>query len=121
MTLESNSEDLQLLSKDAVSIGVIVTELATNAVKYAFPGNAEGTVTVSLTSRHDGETYVLRVSDDGVGLDSGSSTLSGGLGSRIVDRLAAALGGDVERTELAAGTERPGTVVSVIFPNPRLI
>tara|TARA_R110000787_G_scaffold16622_25_gene50779 strand:- start:22476 stop:23918 length:1443 start_codon:yes stop_codon:yes gene_type:complete len=121
VTLESNSEDLQLLSKDAVSIGVIVTELATNAVKYAFPGNAEGTVTVSLTSRHDGETYVLRVSDDGVGLDSGSSTLSGGLGSRIVDRLAAALGGDVERTELVAGTERPGTVVSVIFPNPRLI
>ncbi len=121
VTLESNSEDLQLLSKDAVSIGVIVTELATNAVKYAFPGNAEGTVTVSLTSRHDGETYVLRVSDDGVGLDSGSSTLSGGLGSRIVDRLAAALGGDVERTEFAAGTERPGTVVSVIFPNPRLI
>ncbi|MEQ8709700.1 MAG: CHASE3 domain-containing protein [Rhodospirillales bacterium] len=121
VTLESSSEDLQLLSKDAVSIGVIVTELATNAVKYAFPDGTEGTVTVSLTSRHDGETYVLRVSDDGIGLESSVSSPSGGLGSRIVDRLAAALGGEVERGELATGSERPGTVVSVIFPNPRLI
>ena len=95
ITLATECEALELLSKDAVSIGVIVTELVTNAVKYAFPDDISGRVEISLSSRHGGETFVLTIADDGVGMLDGTSPMSGGLGSRIVDRLSAALGGDL--------------------------
>jgi two-component sensor histidine kinase len=119
--LVSSCEDLELLSKDAVSIGVIVTELVTNAVKYAFPDIEDGKVEVSLSSRHGGETFVLSIRDNGIGLQASEKDSRGGLGSRIVDRLSAALGGEVERSEGNPKSDRPGTSVSVIFPNPRLI
>jgi two-component sensor histidine kinase len=121
VTLETDCEPLELLSKDAVSIGVIVTELVTNAVKYAFPDGMSGRVEISLTSRHGGETFVLSIADDGIGMLDGSSPMSGGLGARIVDRLSAALGGEVERIETYPKAERPGSRISIIFPNPRLI
>lgn len=121
VTLVTECEDLELLSKDAVSIGVVVTELVTNAVKYAFPNDMSGRVEISLTSRHGGETFVLSIADDGIGMLDGTSPMSGGLGSRIVDRLSAALGGEVERSETYPKSERPGSRIAIIFPNPRLI
>lgn len=121
ITLATECEALELLSKDAVSIGVIVTELVTNAVKYAFPDDISGRVEISLSSRHGGETFVLTIADDGVGMLDGTSPMSGGLGSRIVDRLSAALGGEVERSETYPKSERPGSRIAIIFPNPRLI
>lgn len=118
--LESEAETVQVPSKDAVSIGVIITELVTNALKYGFPNKLSGTVHVSLTTRHGGETMVLQVKDDGIGLDTEASVAKGGLGSRIVDRLAAALGGEVERDVASDDPERPGTRVAIIFPRSDL-
>jgi two-component system, sensor histidine kinase PdtaS len=51
----------------AIPLGLIVNELVTNAVKYGFPGEANGTVTVTL-KRVPGELR-LTVADDGQGLD----------------------------------------------------
>src|SRR5204863_116467 len=60
--------DNELLPTDqAISIGLIVNELVTNALKYAFPSETKGTVLVTLKRAH-GELR-LTVTDDGNGID----------------------------------------------------
>ncbi len=78
-----------------VPTGLIVTELVTNSLKYAFRGNGEGKVTVSL-EQEGPETYRLVVSDNGAGLPAGvdfhnTSTL----GMQLVQSLAEQLNGSV--------------------------
>lgn len=121
VTIECSAADVSIPSKDAISIGVIATELVTNALKYAFAGLPGGTIRVSLTTRTKGGDFQLEVADDGIGLGTTNGSSKGGLGTRIIERLSAALGGKVERAENARGGERPGTVVRVSFPNPNLI
>src|SRR3546814_13093900 len=64
------AEPLAVAAEHAVTLGLIVNELATNAVKYAFPTGA-GQIALGFGHR-DGEV-VLTVSDDGVGLGSTAS------------------------------------------------
>jgi two-component sensor histidine kinase len=93
--------DSELLSADrAIPIGLIVNELVTNAVKYGFPGEAKGTVMVTL-KRVPGELR-LTVADDGQGLDPRRA--DSGLGGRLVDAFAQQLGGQVERKSDSQGT-----------------
>ena len=68
----------------AVALGLIANELITNAVKYAFPGDRDGTIRVAF-DHCDGE-LCLRVEDDGVGMASGSGEGEGnpGTGQRLV-------------------------------------
>jgi PAS domain S-box-containing protein len=89
----------------AVAVGLIINELVTNAVKYAFPGERIGTIDISFT--RDGEDFRLRVADDGVGSSGQEPT---GTGSRLVRLLAQQLGGTIERSG------PPGTSVCVKFP-----
>ncbi|MBN9451630.1 MAG: response regulator [Bosea sp.] len=72
----------------AISIGLIATELVTNALKYAYP-NGQGEVRVSLS--REGDIVTLKVVDDGIGW-SGTGTIRGtGLGSKIVRAMAKSL------------------------------
>lgn len=99
----------ELLPTDrAIPIGLIVNELVTNAVKYAFPGEAKGTVMVTL-KRAPGELR-LTVADDGQGLDPRRG--DSGLGGRLVDGFAQRLGGQVERK-----SDSQGTTVHLILPS----
>jgi PAS domain S-box-containing protein len=106
--LKTDIESELLPTDRAISIGLIVNELVTNAVKYGFPDEANGTVTVTL-KRLPGELR-LTVADDGQGLDPRGA--DSGLGGRLVDRLAQQLGGQVER---ASGSQ--GTTVHLILPS----
>ena len=93
----------------AIPCGLILNELITNAMKYAFPDGREGEIVIILTCDPDG-LVKLTVSDDGVGLPSGFVLRnSTSLGLRIVDILSRQLGGT---TELLAGA---GTSLSLIF------
>jgi PAS domain S-box-containing protein len=92
----------------AIPIGLIVNELVTNAVKYAFPGNTSGTVLVTL-KRLPGELR-LTVADDGQGLDPRRA--DSGLGGRLVEGFAQQLGGRVERE-----SNSQGTTVRLILPS----
>ncbi|MEA1945477.1 MAG: cache domain-containing protein [Euryarchaeota archaeon] len=68
----------------AVPVGLIVNELLSNALKYAFVDRKEGTIKVSLTASEEGRTN-LRVSDDGAGLPDGFDiNKTGTLGLRLV-------------------------------------
>lgn len=98
--LKTDIESALLPTDRAIPIGLIVNELVTNAVKYAFPGEAKGTVMVTL-KRVAGELW-LTVADDGQGCDPGNA--NSGLGSRLVDGFAQQLGGQVERKSNSQGT-----------------
>jgi PAS domain S-box-containing protein len=51
----------------AIPIGLLLTELVSNCLKHAFPGDLEGEVNISLKSLGD-DTFELRVKDNGVGI-----------------------------------------------------
>jgi two-component sensor histidine kinase len=77
--------------QEAVSLGLIVNELVTNAAKHAFAGGRPGTVSVTL-SAGPGERRLV-VADDGQGLAETHGPES--LGLRIVRSLTRSLGGEV--------------------------
>jgi len=91
----------------AIPLGLIVNELVTNAVKYAFPREPKGTIAVTL-KRFTGELR-LTVADDGQGADP--QRADSGLGSRLIDSFARQLGGHVEQV-----SNSKGTTVCLILP-----
>jgi chemotaxis protein methyltransferase CheR len=103
IAIEVCADDGSIDSAKAVSLGLIVTELVINAVKYAFPINrAEAAVTVAY--RRDGMNWTLGVSDNGVGKSTNDAAVTGGgLGTAIVLALAKQLGARVEVVSDAEG------------------
>jgi two-component sensor histidine kinase/PAS domain-containing protein len=72
----------------AVSCGLIVNELVSNALKYAFPEGGGGVIALGLRQDEGGE-ICLTVSDDGLGAPSGfDSKRDGHLGLRLIESLA---------------------------------
>jgi len=84
----------------AVPLGLIVNELVTNALKYAFPEGRPGTIHVGFETTPNGEGC-LRVRDDGIGM---GPPRPGSSGIELVRRLVQQIGGCMEREEVASGT-----------------
>jgi two-component sensor histidine kinase len=104
--LHFESEDgIWLYADRAISLALIINELVTNAVKYAFPNGHEGHIFVRLV-RQDANTALVSVRDDGVGLPPHfDPSMSKGLGMRIVTALAKQLGADISRPFQVEGNE----------------
>jgi chemotaxis protein methyltransferase CheR len=99
ITLKVQAESGMALSNEAVSIGLIVTELVINSLKHAFVGSrTSGTIII----RYDvaAPSWRLSVSDNGIGKATGTS---------IVEALAKQLDGHVAITV----TRPHGTTVSI--------
>jgi two-component sensor histidine kinase len=95
ITLEVQAHEGSASSSEAVSIGLIVTELALNALKHAFPDDRQGHVLVTYDVA--GSNWRLTVSDDGVGMSDGSTDKPPpGLGTNIIEALAKQLDARVE-------------------------
>ncbi len=84
-------EPLSAAPTVALRCGLIVSELVTNGLKHAFPGDRSGTIGVSL-HRNGPNTWELAVRDDGAG--TAQSLDLDGLGIRLVEKLATQLGGN---------------------------
>ena len=97
-------------SNEAVSIGLIVTELVINAIKHAFVDETvPGTILIAYEAA--GKNWRLSVSDNGVGKAAAKTERTApGLGTSIVEALARQLDSRVEITEAAPR----GTSVSLI-------
>jgi PAS domain S-box-containing protein len=100
IVLKTDIESELLPTDRAITIGLMVNELVTNAVKYAFPGNTTGTVLVTL-KRVPGELR-LTVADNGQGIDLRRT--DSGLGGRLVEGFAQQLGGQLKRESGGKGT-----------------
>jgi two-component sensor histidine kinase len=80
----------------AVSLGLIVNELVSNALKHAFPGDRQGCVIVSLKTRGDEGDVALTVSDDGIGFpEDVDYRMTPTLGMQLVVTLVDQVGGTV--------------------------
>jgi two-component sensor histidine kinase len=107
--LRTNLDRLALNLDAAVPCGLIVNELVSNSLKYAFPDGREGEIRIELRELKNGVTQLI-VADDGVGLRSDLDwTTTKSLGLRLVRTLAQQLGAKVEVTSHA------GTEVQVTF------
>ena len=100
IVLKTDIESELLPTDRAITIGLMVNELVTNAVKYAFPGDTKGTVLVTL-KRAPGELR-LTVADNGQGVDPRRA--DSGLGGRLVEGFAQQLGGQLKRESGNTGT-----------------
>jgi two-component sensor histidine kinase len=102
-TIEVVADNGSLLSADAVSLGLIVTELVINALKYAFP-NPDKAGTVMVRYEINGTNWKLSISDNGIGRAEGSGPPGkGGLGTSLVKALAQQLDAKVEIASGPAG------------------
>lgn len=95
-------EPLKLKTDASINLGVVVSEWVMNALKYAYPDGG-GEVRVVLARDGNG-IGVLRVEDDGVGRDSQAKPRGTGVGTRIVNAMAAAMGATIEYVSRAPGT-----------------
>ena len=77
-------------SSKAGAFGILLNEFVTNSLKYAFPDNSVGTI--SISGRSDGDAIHINMCDSGVGFDYENVTQkSKGLGMRVIKATASQL------------------------------
>lgn len=91
----------------ATAIGLIITELASNAAKYAFPDSRAGTITIGL--KNEGATCRVSVSDNGCGKNLEADDEAESTGLKLVELLTAQIGGRLTKQN------DPGLSVTVEF------
>jgi two-component sensor histidine kinase/ABC-type amino acid transport substrate-binding protein/PAS domain-containing protein len=64
--LEIDTDDIMVDIDTAIPYGLIINELVTNCLKYAFPGDGSGKVQISFKKK--GDSHLLTVKDNGVGI-----------------------------------------------------
>jgi PAS domain S-box-containing protein len=110
IVLSVEMEPIALDVNVGIPCGLIVNELVSNCLKYAFPAGKSGTVTVGINKDRDGNN-VLTVADNGIGFPAGvdfrnTSTL----GLQLVNVLTGQVRGTIELAKTA------GTTFSIAFP-----
>jgi two-component sensor histidine kinase len=102
--LKVQADEVELDLDRAVTCGLILNELMTNALKYAFPDGRNGTIWVELRA-NPGRILSLRVADDGVGIPANSEIRNAkSLGLQLVNSLVGQLDGKLE-LEHSKGTD----------------
>jgi two-component sensor histidine kinase len=104
LTLEVSTDDTIVSADTSVSLGLIVTELVINALKYAFPGRRRGKIFIAY--RAVGPDWALTIRDNGVGMPRAPA--KPGLGTSIVEALAHQLGARIDVADA-----EPGTLVTI--------
>jgi two-component system, sensor histidine kinase PdtaS len=107
--IECNAESHDLALPSAVPLGLIINELVTNALKYAFPDERPGRVVVGFS--RDGDHYHLLVEDNGIGMSN--DIKGGGLGLHLLQGFSRAIDGKINISSTSAGTS-----VSLKFEAP---
>ncbi|UGX85966.1 sensor histidine kinase [Phyllobacterium meliloti] len=110
--ISAHIEPIDLSSRDATTLGIIIGELTMNAIKHAFPHNRTGSIAISLAHDVNG-VVALDIADDGVGIQKKLQKRASGIGSVIVAQLCQQFGGEVNYAANPSG----GTLVTVTFPS----
>ena len=111
LVLRVAADPAVVTSREAVSLGLVVTELVINALKHAFPPGRDGGIEVAY--RLEPEGWTLSVTDNGVGMPTDAPAASAGLGTSIIQGLAKQLGAEVSNADAA-----PGLIVALRMVRP---
>lgn len=114
--IDCDAEPIELSADAAIPLGLILTELVTNAVKYAYPDGEGGSIDIRIT-RADGSIQ-MTVTDQGIGLPADfdlKKQSRQSLGTRMIASLTRQLDGEMEMGRRAGG---PGTRAVLRFPDP---
>jgi two-component sensor histidine kinase len=84
VTIEMKEFELDI--DTAMPLGLIVNELLTNSLKYAFPKGEKGNIELSLRNLND-NNFQLKISDNGVGKPLDAKAKGTGFGTQLVDLL----------------------------------
>jgi two-component sensor histidine kinase len=95
------ADAVRVASDDAASLGIVVSELVTNACKYAYPDAMPGAVRIDLHALPV-RGYRLVVEDRGRGRTGATSGT--GMGARLIDMIVARLGGTAVWQDARPGT-----------------
>ncbi|MFN3549521.1 MAG: sensor histidine kinase [Mesorhizobium sp.] len=101
VTIQYDIDPVVLHHDQATPLALVVNEVVTNALKYAFPDGRAGTIRIAFKSR--GRDHAeLSIGDDGVGFDPALAT--SGLGGRLVRAMLIQLGGSEPEYSFDGGT-----------------
>ena len=106
IALDADIEPIAVAPSEASTLGLVLNEILTNAIKHAFADGRPGTL--KLRTRTVDGNAVIDIADDGPGMTGAAPK---GLGSALIERLSRQLGIQATWTDLA-----PGTRVSLSFP-----
>ena len=99
-------QTIQFAADRAILVGLIITELVSNAGKYAYPDSSGGSIWVQALPQADKQAILISVRDKGVGLPPGfDPDMSKRLGSRLVNALSKQLGSELTRPMSAVGVK----------------
>jgi two-component sensor histidine kinase len=97
-------------AEKATGLALLVNEVVTNAIKYAYPDGNEGGLWIALTAQENLGKSRLTIRDEGVGFDI--SAVTSGTGTRLVDGSVRQLDGTYE-FQSQAGTQFSATLTLV--------
>ena len=106
ITTNLKIENINIGIKTLVPLGLIINEVITNAVKYAFTNQDKGIIMVHLEQVND-KTYKMLIGDNGNGFNTPKS--STGMGSMLIENFTKQLGGSLSILN------QPGTVYEIFF------
>lgn len=110
---ELNVEGLEMDVSQAVPLGLILNEAITNSIKYAFPDNRDGVISISLNTTIP-DQCILKISDDGIGMPPNFDIKkSGSLGMSLIAGLSEDLDGSFSLEN------NNGTTLRIIFVHNR--
>lgn len=108
ITLKTGLEDIELNIETAIPLVLIINEIITNIIKYAFPQNQKGTIEIHLYSQID--QIVLKISDNGIGIPETINIENPEtLGLTVIKALTTQLDGTIQLEK------NPGTTYTITF------
>jgi two-component system, sensor histidine kinase PdtaS len=106
--VDIDMKEVELDVDTAVPVGLIVNELLTNSLKYAFPDGKKGTIYLGLENI-EGNQYQLKIKDNGIGKAPNLKAKGTGFGTQLVNLLTRQIEGELQEKN------DNGTMISINF------
>jgi two-component sensor histidine kinase len=109
MRLNIKVEDVFLNINTAIPLGLIVNEIISNSIKYAFPGKRKGQICLDMHEENK-DQYIIKICDNGIGIQENADFENPQtLGFQLVNDLVEQINGNIEFDG------RDGTSFKIIF------
>ncbi|MDO9418322.1 response regulator [Pararhizobium sp.] len=105
------TDPIVMKTDKAIALGLIISELVTNAFKYAYPKGQAGFIRVGVKAHEEG-IVIAHVEDDGFGFDSAAPAKGTGLGTKILAAMATSIKSEIRYDP----AYHPGTRVMLVVP-----